>query len=132
MTIGHAAAGELLAAYGRAWETFDGDAWADLFGSDAEYREDPFEPAFTGRNEIRAYLLQAAQDQQQVEFTVERHWVSGSTVLAAWHASFVRTATGGRVRVAGFMTLELDLDGRISRLREWWHRHETPTTAVHG
>jgi ketosteroid isomerase-like protein len=126
VTVDHARAGDLLASYGRAWETFDGDAWSDLFDEAAEYHEDPFEPPLTGRNAIRAYLLEAAEGQRQVEFTIERHWVSGTTVLAAWHASWVRTTGGARVRLAGFMTLELGPDERIVRFREWWHRRETP------
>ena len=122
----HAAAGDLLDQYKGAWETFDGDAWTDLFTPDAEYHEDPFEAPMVGSNALRAYLLQAAEAQDQVEMTVERHWVVGETVLAAWHASFVRRSNRTRVRLAGFMTLEIADDGRISRFREWWHRRETP------
>ena len=73
---------------------FDGDAWVALFADDAEYREDPFEPPLVGHNAIRAYLLEAAEAEDQVEFTIERHWVAGATVLAAWHASFVRRPSG--------------------------------------
>ena len=124
MTIDYAAAGALLERYGRAWEAFDGDGWVALFSEDAEYHEEPFEPPLVGHNAIRAYLLEASGAQDQVEFTVERHWVSGATVLAAWHASFVRRPTRARVRLAGFMTLEVGPDGRIERLREWWHRRE--------
>ena len=83
---------DLLDRYGRAWETFDGDAWTDLFTEDAEYHEDPFETPMVGHNAVRAYLLEAAETQDDVEFTVERHWVAGSTVLAAWHASYIRRA----------------------------------------
>ena len=54
-----------------------------------------------------------------VDLTVERHWVSGSTVLAAWHASWIARADGRGVRVAGFMTAEVADDGRISRFHEW-------------
>jgi ketosteroid isomerase-like protein len=124
--VDHASAGELLERYERAWQTFDGDAWTDLFTEDAEYHEDPFEPPLVGSNAIRAYLLEASRAQEQVDMTVERHWVVGATVLAAWHASFVRVPTHARVRLAGFMTLETADDGRISRFREWWHRRETP------
>jgi ketosteroid isomerase-like protein len=127
MTLDYAGAGDLLERYGRAWETFDGDAWVALFTEHAEYHEDPFEPPLVGHNAIRAYLLEASRSQDQVEFTVERHWVSGPTVLAAWHASFVRRPGGARVRVAGFMTLEIGTDGRVERFREWWHRREAVT-----
>jgi ketosteroid isomerase-like protein len=117
--IDYAAAGELLEAYGKAWATFDGDAWVALFSEDAEYHEDPFGTPLVGHNALRAYLLDAAASQRDVEFTVERHWVSGTTVLAAWHATFTRGASGELVRLAGFLTAEVGPDGRIGRFREW-------------
>jgi ketosteroid isomerase-like protein len=125
MSIDYATAGDLLERYGTAWETFDGDAWVDLFTEDAEYIVDPFEDAIVGHNPIRAYLLAASREQRQVEFTVERHWVSGTTVLASWRAMFIREGTNERVRIAGFLTMELT-DGRISRLRQWTHRRAVP------
>ena len=122
----HASAADLLDRYKHAWETFDGDGWTDLFTEDAEYHEDPFDPPLVGSNALRAYLLEAAEAQEQVEMTVERHWAVGQTVLAAWHASYVRRSDRARVRLAGFMTLEIAENGRISRFREWWHRREAP------
>ena len=92
--IVYAAAGELLEAYGKAWETFDGDAWVALFTEDAEYHEDPFGAPLVGHNALQAYLLDAAASERDVEFTVERHWVSGETVLAAWHATYGRRDSG--------------------------------------
>ena len=126
MTIDYAAAGDLLERYGRAWETFDGDAWTDLFTDDVEYRHDPFEPALLGHNAVRAYLLTAAELQEEVSFTVERHWVVDPTVLVVWHAGYVQRSDRARVRLAGFMTLEMR-DGKIARLREWYHRRTSPT-----
>ena len=117
--IDYATAGDLLEAYGRAWETFDGDAWVALFTEDAEYHEDPFSAPLVGHNALRAYLLDASASQRDVEFTVERHWVSGATVLAAWRATFTRRASGRLVRMAGFMTGEVAPDGRIARFRAW-------------
>ena len=117
--IEYANAGDLLEAYGRAWETFDGDAWVAIFTDDAEYHEDPFEAPIVGHNALRAYLLEASASHRDVEFTVERHWVSGETVLAAWHGAFTRRSSGRLVRMAGFMTVEVAADGRIARFREW-------------
>jgi len=117
--IDYAAAGEWLEAYGRAWQTFDGDAWVGLFTEDAEYHEDPFGTPLVGHNALRAYLLEAAASETDVEFTVERHWASGDTLLAAWHAGFVRKPGGQHVRLAGFLTAEIASDGRASRFREW-------------
>jgi hypothetical protein len=57
--------------------------------------------------------------------TIERHWVVAPTVLASWHASYVRRRDRARVRLAGFMTLEIGADGRIAHFREWYQRRET-------
>jgi ketosteroid isomerase-like protein len=117
--IDYARAGDLLAAYGRAWETFDGDAWVAIFTEEAEYHNDPFKAPIVGRNALRAYLFDGSSSQRDVEFTVERHWVAGNTVLAAWHAVHTTRATGRVARMAGFMTAEVVPDGRIARFREW-------------
>ena len=125
MTLDHATAADLLERYGNTWATFDGDGWTDLYTDDIKYHEDPFEPPMVGHNAVRAYLLEASERQQDVEFTIERHWVVAPTVLAAWHASYIRRTDLARVRLAGFMTMEIADDGRIARFREWWHRRES-------
>src|SRR5207245_345054 len=119
-------AGRLLGALARARTTFDGDAWVGLFGENATYQADPFKPPLVGHNALRADILAASETQQQVEFTVERHWVVEPTVLAAWHMSYVDRASKGRVREAGFATLEIGTDGRIERARWWSVRRQGP------
>ena len=117
--IDYAAAGELLERYGAARRTFVGDDWVALFSDDAEYHVDPFAAPLVGHNALRAWLNGGAEAQRDVEFTIERHWVSGSTVLAAWHASWIGKVDGVRSRSAGFLTAEIAPDGRIARFREW-------------
>ena len=104
--------GRALETFGRAWQTFDGDLIVSLFTEDAEYHDDLFGPPMVGHNAIRAYWLDGANTTEQVEFTAERHWVSGDAVLTAWHASYVETANSARVRLAGFMTWDMAADGR--------------------
>jgi ketosteroid isomerase-like protein len=123
MTLDHAAAEDVLERFGVAWQAFDGDAWVELDTDDAEFREDPFEPPLVGRNAIRANLLRAAELQEQVDFTAERHWVVDPTILVAWHASYIARQDRVAVRLAGFMTLEMR-DGRIARLRQWVRRRD--------
>ena len=120
--IDYAAAGELLDAFGHALASFDGDAWVGLFSADAEYHEDPFGVPLVGHNALRSYMLEAAEARRDVEFTVERHWVSGPTVLAAWQMAFAPRGGGNVVRVAGFLTAEIDPAGRIARYRHWTQR----------
>lgn len=125
--IDYTTGGELLEAYGGAWSTFDGEAWVAIFTEDAEYHGDPFGEPLVGHNALRAFLLESAETQRDVDFTVERHWVSGSTVLAAWHASWTRRTDGGLTRAAGFIAADVASDGRINRFREWWMM--APTSA---
>ncbi len=89
--IDYAAAGDLLARYGAAWEAFDGDAWVAIFSDEAEYHEDPFGEPLVGHNALRAYLLDASASQRDVEFTVERHWVSGAR---SWPSGTRRSPDG--------------------------------------
>jgi SnoaL-like domain len=126
MDLTYASAGELLERFRQAWLAFDGDAWADLFDPDVVYHDGPFEPPLTGRNALRAYLVQAADRQDQLEVVIERHWVVAPTIIAVWHGSYVDRGSRARIQLAGVMTLELGEGGRIVRLREWYHRRESP------
>ncbi len=118
MTISYAAAGELLDAWAHARAAHDGDAFTALFDAAATLALDPWDPPLVGHNDLRAYLLTTASAERDLELVVERHWVSGETVLAAWHAVW-----SGRdaavVRQAGFVTADVDSGGCIMRMRCW-------------
>jgi ketosteroid isomerase-like protein len=122
--IDYATGGDLLERLRRVVERFDGDALVSLFTPEAELFADAFGQALTGHNAIRAYWMRAADERRDPELTIERHWVSGRTVLASWHMDYVRPADGARVEEHGFSTLELR-DGLIERLRQWVERRET-------
>ena len=117
LTHGHGQ--DLLAAYKEAWERRDPERAVALFSEDAEFRDDPFAEPLRGLNAIRAYWNAAATEQAHVEFDAEHIWVVGRTVLASWHAALTRRATSERVRIRGFMTLEVDDAGLVWRFREW-------------
>ena len=119
MTLDYATGGAILDAYREAFEAFDGDAFTALFSDDVEYHADAFSAPLAGKNAVRAYLLQASRDRDQLEITIERHWVVAPTILAAFHSSHVRSPDRARVHVAGFLTAEVGGDGRIERYRAW-------------
>jgi hypothetical protein len=119
LSISYAQGHDILEALVRARIRCDGDAYTDLFREDAEVSLDPFAAPLAGHNALRAYLGQAAEDELHFDLAIERHWVAGSTILAAWHASWNRRADGAKVRQAGFLSAEVGEDGRISRLRFW-------------
>jgi ketosteroid isomerase-like protein len=126
MNLTYAAAHDLLEAYVRARVRCDGDSLVTLFTEDAEVSLDPFAPPLAGHNALRAYLLAAAESERHLDLAIERHWVAGDTVLAAWHASWTRVADEAKVRQAGFLAAGVGGDGRIVRLRMWTVTREHP------
>ncbi len=119
MTVSYPQGYDLLEAFMKARKRYEGDAFVDLFAEDAQVLLDPFGPPLAGHNAIRAYLLEAADAERHYDLAIERHWVSGDTVLAAWHASWNRRTDEATVRQAGFLAAEVGGDGRIVRLRLW-------------
>lgn len=119
MTLTYPAGYDLLETFQKARQRYDGDAFVDLFADEAELVLDPFEAPLAGHNALRAYLLQAADAERYYDLAIERHWVAGDTLLAAWHASWNRSDNDAKVRQAGFLSAEVGEDGRIVRLRQW-------------
>ncbi len=75
-----------------------------LFTDDAIFEDESAGRRLVGHNALRADLLRLMQSQEQVEFTVERHWVVAPTVFASWHASYVepdRSRAGPRRGLPG-------------------------------
>ncbi len=126
MSMSYARAYDLLEALRHARMSYDGDAWTASFEDRAELVLDPFTPPLAGHNALRAYLLAAAEEEVGYDLTIERHWVSGATILAAWHASWNRRGDDAKVRQAGFLSAEVGEDGRIGRLRQWTVTREHP------
>jgi hypothetical protein len=122
MSLDYATGGELLERWAQAMRDVSGAELVALFAEYGEWIPEPFEPPLEGHIAMRRALLDRAERVEQVEFTVERHWVVPPTVLASWHASYVLRASHQRVREAGFTTLELGADGLIHRARSWYRR----------
>jgi hypothetical protein len=110
---------DLFARLKTATEQRDVDLAVSLFRSDAEYRPDPFEDAHVGSNAIRDVWNEAVAARANAELEAEQVWVVGSTVLARWHGAYTRRSDAQRVRQRGFLTLELDEERLIARMREW-------------
>jgi uncharacterized protein (TIGR02246 family) len=115
----HGAGQDLLAAWKRAWEARDADAFVALFTEDADARFDPFSESSVGANAIRASINQLVAGARNTEFDAERIWVTDRSVLASWHGASTDPATAERTRHRGFLAFDLAPDGRIARLRGW-------------
>ncbi len=114
-----------LDAYGRAWETRDAEAAADLFAEAATYRLSPFEEPVRGRSAIFEYWSGVTRSQEQIRFGSEILAVEEEIGIARWWASFVRIPSKTRVELDGIFVVALDKDGRAKAFREWWHRRES-------
>jgi hypothetical protein len=110
---------DVLARFKRALEKRDPDLGMELFSPNADARFEPFAPSITDANGLRAWWNEMAATRANQEFDAERVWVSGRTVLSSWHGAFTAAATAERMRVRGFITLELDGSGLVERLRLW-------------
>ncbi len=113
-----------LDAYGRAWESRDPDAIAELFAEDALYLETPFEAPMRGRAAVVEYWQGVRRTQEDVHFRREILAIAGETGIAHWWASFVRVPSGKRIHLDGVAAVTLDPSGRCRLFREWWHRRE--------
>ncbi len=114
-----------LDAYGRAWETRDARAAADLFAEDSTYRLSPFEEPMRGRSAVFEYWSNATRSQEQIRFGCEVLSVNEKVGVARWRVSFIRVPSKTRVELDGIFIVALDKDGRAKAFREWWHRRES-------
>jgi hypothetical protein len=115
----HGDAQDLMAAFKQGWERRSPDTILELLSAEIDYRPDPFAEPLIGLNAVRSFWNDLVAAQEHVEFDAERTWVSGTTVLTSWHAAYTLIATAERVRVRAFMTLELNEDLKVARVRQW-------------
>ena len=131
-TLTHGDAQDLMDRYKRAWERRDPELAVSLYREDAEHRQDPFSEPRVGANAIREMWNDIAAKAVNVEFDAERIWVNGATVLCSFHAATTGRTDAERVRLRGFMTLELDEAGLIQRAREWTLSRDVGTDSTYS
>jgi len=118
-----------LDAYGRAWETRDPQAAAQLFAEAATYQETPFDEPLRGRAAIVAYWSEVPRTQEQIRFGHKILSTKEHTGIAHWWASFVRLPAKSPVALNGIFVVTFDANGQCVEFREWWHRQEERATA---
>src|SRR5579864_3428063 len=113
-----------LNAYGRAWESRDPRAAAELFAPDASYQVTPFVPPLSGSDAIFEYWVHVTQTEEDVRFGFKILAVNPDQGVARWRASFVLKPPGLRTKLDGIFVVSLDATGRCSSLKEWWHKEQ--------
>ena len=73
MMLTYAQGHDLLGALVIARMGYDGDAYTALFTEEAQASLDPFATPLAGHNDLRAYLLEAADAERHYDLAIERH-----------------------------------------------------------
>lgn len=110
--------------YGRAWESRDPQAAANLFAEDGMYQVTPFEEPLRGRAAIYEYWTSVTQSQQDIHFRNEILAVTEYLGVVRWQTSFVRIPSGVQVQLDGIFVVALDAENSCTVFKEWWHRRE--------
>jgi SnoaL-like domain len=113
-----------LEAYGRAWESRDPQAAAELYADNGTYQVTPFLEPLSGRQTILDYWTEVARTEQDISFGYEILAVTEHLGIARWHASFVRTPPGLPTKLDGVFVISLGPEGKCTSLREWWHKQQ--------
>ena len=125
MTLTQEAFASWLDKYGRAWEVRDAKAAADLYAGDGTYQVTPFLEPMRGHAAIFDYWTHVARTEEQVQFEYEILAVTPEQGVARWRTSFVIVPQGLKTKLDGIFVIELDDEGKCTRLREWWHKLQT-------
>ena len=111
-----------LAAYVRAWETYDPDTIGDLFAEDATYAYHPFEEPVRGRLAIVASWL----DNQDAPGTYEGRYgpvaIEGDLAVANGRSRYFKDASKAELvrEYDNLFLIQFDEQGRCRSIREWY------------
>ena len=110
-----------LEAYGRASIQNDPQASAELFASNAEYYETPFDTPMIGRHAIRKYWEMGAKTLKDKDASYEVLSVKDNLGIARWQSKFTDVYSGKRLVMDCVFLVEFDNNKKCSVFREWWH-----------
>jgi hypothetical protein len=113
-----------LDAYGRAWESRDARAAAELYADDGTYQVTPFLDPLRGRRAILDYWTEVTRTEKEISFRYEVLAVTEQYGIARWQASFIRIPPGLATKLDGVFVISLNAQGKCSSLREWWHKQQ--------
>lgn len=110
-------AAAFVEGYGRTWQSWDIEGFADLFTEDAVYVVHPTEETVIGREALKFYVQKEQQVQGAVTVRMGEPLIDQTRVMA----EFWVTASGvEETTIVGCLVADLEADGRCSRFREYW------------
>jgi len=111
-----------LAAYLRAWETYDPDAIGDLFAEDATYEYHPYEEPVRGRLAIVASWLEPKDAPGTYDGHYEPIAIDGDLAVAHGRTRYFKDASKAELdrEFDNIFVIRFDDQGRCRSIREWW------------
>jgi hypothetical protein len=117
---------EWLDDYGRAWETRDAAAVADLFAEDAVYQSGPFGRRLRGRPVIREAWAESTEGQENIHFGYEVLAATAHGGIVRWWCARDLPERGVHSRDEGIYRIGFDDSGLCASFEEWWNSLEEP------
>lgn len=111
-----------LAAYVRAWETYDPDTIGDLFAEDATYSYHPFEEPVRGRLAIVASWLHNQDAPGTYGGRYEPVAIEGDLAVANGRSRYFKDASKAELvrEYDNLFLIQFDEQGRCRSIREWY------------
>ncbi len=122
-----------VAGYGRTWESWDLDAFADLFSDDVIYVEHPVDETVRGREEMLRYIRKEHEEQGEATVRMGRPIVEGNRVVGEFWATMSNRDGEAEGTLTGCFIAELDpRTGKCNVLPSVLVRIRGPRPAVRG
>lgn len=113
--------------YKAAWEQNDLSIAIRLFSHDAEYWETPFGPVLKGIDSIVNYWQDETRVWKDIRFSYEDVAILPlRSFYARWHCNLTRQSTKTPMQMAGTFYCEMNEDGLVDKLIEYWHQRNFP------
>jgi hypothetical protein len=123
-------AAAFVETYGRTWESWDVEAFVEMFSEDVVYVAHP-EEIVVGREALRRYLEKEQLEQGEVTVQMGKPLVNGDQVMAEFWVHAINK--GEEASIAGCLIARLDgPDGRCAHFREYWFDLEGHTDPFEG
>ncbi len=114
-----------VAGYGRTWESWDLDAFADLFSDDVIYVEHPVDETVRGREEMLRYIRKEHEEQGEATVRMGRPIVEGNRVVGEFWATMSNRDGEAEGTLTGCFIAELDpRTGKCTFFRQYWFEFE--------
>jgi hypothetical protein len=117
----HEQVAQWLAAYSKAWETYNPQAIGDLFSADAAYYYHPYDEPTRGREAIVESWLESPDPKGRYKGEYQPFAVEGNRAAAQGNSRYF--AEDGKTlerEYSNLFLLTFDDDGRCSEFREWY------------